>query len=154
MGLPHEFEKDIRLSFAGSELSVADCVERIRALKAVRSSMSSALSVVGAAPARGVSSTGPSRSFSGAQSVLCYFCNEVGHIRRFCPEKQQAAGKVVTCYFCEKPGHQKKDCHARKKWLASQDKGAAAVESGTNECLCIVSRPTASSTFRSPLERE
>ena len=139
VGLPHEFEKDIRLSFAGSELSVADCVERIRALKAVRSSMSSALSIAGAAPARGASSTGPSRSFSGAQSVLCYFCNEVGHIRRFCAKKQQVAGKVVTCYFCEKPGHQKKDCHARKKWLASQDKGAAAVESGTNECLCIVS---------------
>ena len=45
----------------------------------------------------------------------------------------------MTCYFCVKPGHQKKDWHARKKWLASQDKGAAAVDSGTNECLCIVS---------------
>ena len=42
------------------------------------------------------------------ETRTCFFCNERGHIVRFCPKKRKGGPKI--CYHCRKPGHIRPSC--------------------------------------------
>ena len=107
-GLPGDFARQIRLSFAGEDIKMSALIEKVKALCVSSSDANSARNVAGAA-------TGPDSS--SASSTLCHHYHEVGHIRRFCPKRKghhgSGSGMSVSravCFFCEKPGHFISEC--------------------------------------------
>ena len=171
-GLSRDFARSLRLSFAGKKLKVSECVEQVRALRTaeevfsqpapthsgdVSGALESGGGERGGRFGVGASSGGAGRNNSG---IVCHGCGEVGHIRRFCPNKAkgQTQGRTrsgpskppsqLTCYFCDKPGHLKTDCPERRAWLRSRGQPAASADTtgvGQNDsnkskepCLCTV----------------
>ena len=146
-GLPSDVCKQVRLAFAGKDMTISGCLEAVRAL----------LSVNGAP----LGMAGPSSTGSvAASNVVCHRCGETGHFRKACPKRSSSSSRSgtngggnrsgaqrgatgSTCFFCDKSGHMKKDCPARKQWLAQQDRMLAAAaqdQSATpKKCLCTVS---------------
>ena len=147
-GLPRDMSSQVRLSFAGKDLTLSGCLDAVRALVA----------------ARGVSS---STGTSAASNVVCHQCKEPGHIQRFCPKRVSSGDRSggsrphgsnragaarsdrgssrrfgeLTCFFCDQKGHKKEDCALRKQWLQGRDQAAAAptTEEPRDKCLCTVS---------------
>eukprot|EP00117_Sycon_ciliatum_P016048 scpid17635/ scgid15645/ Gag-Pol polyprotein; Matrix protein p10; p20; Capsid protein p25; Nucleocapsid protein p14; Protease p15; Reverse transcriptase/ribonuclease H p90; Integrase p46 len=143
-GLPSDFPKQVRLSFAGEEIKMAALLSKVRALR--QSDLPQAPSIAAAAAAPGSSTT--------KSSVMCHHCQEVGHIRRFCPKRQTRDGSRrsnVICSFCERPGHTRADCRDRTEWEASKKGKAAAVKDGgkqRNHVLCTMNQTTSGSLVR------
>ena len=132
-GLPSEFQKELRLSSAGKEFSVSECVDKVRALRAV--TLPTDRDIAAAAAGAGDRAQPPARSSKG----LCFQFGEPGHIGRDCPGRCGKGFQLwdIVCSFCEDRGHIKKDCEARKTWLASQKVSAAATsDQRSDECLC------------------
>ena len=107
-GLPGDFARQIRLSFAGEDIKMSALIEQVRALCVSSSDANSARNVAGA-------TTGPDSS--SASSTLYHHCHEVGHIRRLCLKRKghhgSGSGMSVSravCAFCEKPGHFISEC--------------------------------------------
>ncbi|XP_065182720.1 uncharacterized protein LOC135813558 [Sycon ciliatum] len=137
-GLPADYNRQVRLSLVGKDMSISDCVSIVRALRISDASggdsVSAAASSGGAATRSGPTST-KSHSQAGSSakpSGLCFKCGEPGHIRRNCPSRRAGGGgrsQPITCLFCDGAGHVKADCPERRDWLARKDRTAAAVES-------------------------
>ena len=70
---------------------------------------------------------------SQAGQMLCYFCRQLGHMRRDCPRRQESQGYgtpqsqssvrrvrvadqdgQMVCYHCQQPGHMRRDCPQRQ----------------------------------------
>ena len=138
-GLPRDISSQVRLAFAGKEMTISGCLDAVRALSATMSL--------------------PSRMGAvAASNIVCHHCRETGHIRKHCPKRKanaeqgsstasgerqekQGGAKELVCYFCDKKGHMKKDCLARKQWLSRQSAAAAQTVSEPQEkCICTVSR--------------
>ena len=154
-GLPAEYARQVRLAYADAEMTVSGCLGKVRALRSTESSSKQPNDAVGAASQRDT-----------PRSVLCYNCNEVGHVKRHCPRSKphssqhsgsgggqrhnnssssnsSARRSSVICFFCDQSGHVKKDCPARKQWLEStRASSAAASDAATtnitsDKCLCV-----------------
>ena len=141
-GLPFDYAKEIRLTSAGKELTVTDCVDKLRALSLVKS----------AGQPMGVSGAVMPGAGGKKSGVLCHHCGEPGHIRRNCPQRRSGthgngstkftgskssgqkvvARSDVACFFCEQKGHYQQDCELKKKWLREQAK------SGASSCGAVV----------------
>ena len=83
-GLPQGMAIQVRLAFAGKEMTVSGCSDAIRAIVVVQSAASAPVNV------------------SAAAAVVCHQCNEPGHIRRKCP-KRGGVPKGVPAITCS-PG--------------------------------------------------
>ena len=142
-GLPGDYAKEVRLSTAGRDLKISECIDKIRALN--QASKMKVRSVVGAAAV-------DSRRGDTPKST-CNNCGEPGHFWRNCPKRNGARGggswqkksRDIVCYFCEQRGHVKQDCEQRKKWLASQSKGMAGVtvQADKNKDACLATASSA-----------
>ena len=105
-----------RLSMAGKDLKVYECLDRIRALRTATDTRVGAVSAAATFVQDSVATLSPQ---------LCYHCGEPGHFKRHCPKlslagngtKQEHRRKDLFCHFCDKKGHVKKDCMLRQKWL-------------------------------------
>eukprot|EP00117_Sycon_ciliatum_P049442 scpid25853/ scgid35045/ len=135
-GLPADYNRQVRLSLVGKDMSISDCVSIVRALRI--SDASGGDSVSAAA--------------SSEPSGLCFKCGEPGHIRRNCPSRRAGGGgrsQPITCLFCDGAGHVKADCPERRDWLARKDRTAAAVGSAhpqparaeNDSCLVSLASP-------------
>ena len=161
VGLPSVMAQQVRLALAGKEKKVSGILELIRALQQVNSTDDVDL---GAATASFNScKIGPAAGTSGEtskRSVMCFRCNQIGHVRKNCPMKSSGSGDASrgdvssgssrpgqgasTCYFCDKPGHRKAECEERKAWLAQRSGKSAGCSTSTSEsasgasdkCLC------------------
>ena len=126
-GVPVDLAQQIRLSFAGKEMTVSGCADALRAL---------------------ISAKSPSRSVTAAAkhgSVVCHKCGETGHIRRNCPQQRppskppvKSGKKPIVCFFCDQEGHARVDCQERKAWQASRKVVAAASVPAEGKCLATV----------------
>ncbi|XP_065195680.1 uncharacterized protein LOC135827084 [Sycon ciliatum] len=150
-GLQPEFGRQLRMSLAGQELTIPACLERVRALRASETDAryTSRFS-------QSVSASASTSSYSGGvhrprSTVVCYNCNQPGHVQRNCPEfkkkqKPRFSGPVV-CHFCDQPGHAKPACPERRKWreakAAERVAAAGTSHSSSNKCLCAVSTEAA-----------
>ena len=158
-GLPQGTAIQVRLAFAGKEMTISGCSDAIRAIVVVQSAASAPVNV------------------SAAAAVVCHQCNEPGHIRRNCPKRgggqrggdyyssrgggyssrggggaSQMGGSAfggqrreLRCYFCEQKGHKQNEFQARKQWLASRNAvGAvsAAPSMNADRCLCVAGNST------------
>ena len=144
-GLTPEYSRQIRLTAAGKELKVSDCLESIRALRATE----------------GDSKPGVTAAAAGGgnvpRSVMCFICKQMGHVKKNCPQRRSgnsqsseqcgapSSGGVRVCHFCDQPGHFKRDCTLRKKWMESHSQPSAAAaeptRSAEDTCLCTVPSP-------------
>ena len=127
-GLPFEFARQIRLASADQRLSVSGCLAKIRALRATESDSAQCKPVAAAVAANSQSRDSQpvsSNVQSGKRSVICFRCNEVGHLRKNCPQKpsgqaasSHSSGRTSTlplvCHFCDKQGHKKSECPERR----------------------------------------
>ncbi|XP_065190928.1 uncharacterized protein LOC135821857 [Sycon ciliatum] len=151
-GLQPEFGRQLRMSLAGQELTIPACLERVRALRASETDAryTSRFS-------QSVSASASTSSYSGGvhrparSTVVCYNCNQPGHVQRNCPEfkkkqKPRFSGPVV-CHFCDQPGHAKPACPERRKWreakAAERVAAAGTSHSSSDKCLCAVSTEAA-----------
>ncbi|XP_065189595.1 uncharacterized protein LOC135820209 [Sycon ciliatum] len=150
-GLQPEFGRQLRMSLAGQELTIPACLERVRALRASETDAryTSRFS-------QSVSASASTSSYSGGvhrprSTVVCYNCNQPGHVQRNCPEfkkkqKPRFSGPVV-CHFCGRPGHAKPACPERRKWreakAAERVAAAGTSHSSSDKCLCAVSTEAA-----------
>ena len=120
-GLPAEFEKELRLSSAGQSMKISACVEKVRALSACTARRSGGWFVVMTATAASELSgqsanPGPAGKPSAMSSVLCFARKQVGHTRRFCPNKSNGSTPdPFVVFFCDNPGNAKKICPARQQ---------------------------------------
>lgn len=149
-GLPAAYGRQLRMGFAGKTPTVKEYVEMVRALRLSDACEDEGSAVAGAAMSRSGAGTGGASGSSGGSkgaSRLCYLCNEVGHIRKFCPKRKQS-GKSASgggdgsrlCYFCDKPGHTKSECQERKAWLAKKEVAGAVgpQQEPSDPCLCTL----------------
>ena len=141
-GVPVEVSQQVRLSFAGKDLTVSGCSDAVRAL------MAAAPGAVVAAASGGHRDRTPSTS----RSTMCFRCGEVGHVRRNCPQAKRGGVKSdrgakpesrkIVCFFCDKEGHTKADCRERKAWLASKKEAVACADEKSEDlCLCTIAVP-------------
>ena len=159
-GLSVEYARQIRMAFAGQEMTVVGCLDRICALRVSEDDASASRHSNGARP---VVAAPVSRQ------IVCYHCKESGHVKRNCPLRNQsevgsaaspgvsdgASGngssgatdnssganggskqKKIVRYFCDK-GHIKQNCPERKKWQQHNRSTTAALNVATPDpCLC------------------
>ena len=48
------------------------------------------------------------RNKKDKEEVTCFYCQQMGHMKRYCPKRQQATAK--KCFECGRLGHIAKDC--------------------------------------------
>ena len=96
-GLPAEIGKTLRLAHAADEHTISQLVSKARTMQA---------------------SNGVARAAAATTAMLCYNCNQVGHLRRNCPrlkrgdgqggndgsDKRSGGGTSVRCFKCGKVG--------------------------------------------------
>ena len=145
-GLPWEFQRQLRINC--SMESVSDCIEYVRRLRSAEGT-SRPKEPVGAAAA----------SSQRSRNVLCFRCNQAGHISRNCPANRSSGSSrshgngggrpALTCFFCDETGHVKPNCPEYKKWRQSRQQSdtswrakesevqAAAPERTPDPCLCV-----------------
>ncbi|XP_065177095.1 uncharacterized protein LOC135806835 [Sycon ciliatum] len=147
-GLSLDYGRQVRMASMESDLTVTKCVAKVRALRSTDDSCRKRASVSGA-----VAAAAPELRQS---SVLCFNCNEVGHVQRNCPHRRYQKGgrqqrgnekprpppkeqRPLMCFFCDQEGHMKRDCRLRRKFLASlaQSSAAAAEPVQSDRCLCM-----------------
>ena len=141
-GIPAHLSQQVRLSFAGNELTVGNCTDAVRELLRAMP-----LVDVGAAASNSFSDSDRPRLHAHA-SMMCFHCGEVGHIRRDRPRRSVGwnnaglntrSSSQTACFFCDRQGCSKMNCHERQAWLASKKGfGAAAGEGGKDPCFFIV----------------
>ena len=141
-----------RMSLAGQELMIPACLQRVRALRASETDARYTSRF-----RQSVSASSSASSYSGSvhrparSTVVCYSCNQPGHVQRNCPEfkkkqKSHFSGPVL-CHFCDQHGHAKPACPERKKWqdakAAECVAAAGTSQSSSDNCLCAVSTEAA-----------
>ena len=134
-GLPPSFACQVRMSLIGQTASLSNCIERVRILRlAERDSAASkprnVAAATGMAPRR-------SSGRSSGKSVLCYNCEEVGHVKKNCPKLRK---RTLKCFICDEPGHIRGDCPEWREFQRSRSaKGKVAAvnseSSSTHKCL-------------------
>ena len=138
VGLPSRYADQLRLSIAAAsgQMTVAAVAEQARALCACLDSGKELLASAAAA----------------SQSVVCFECQEVGHLQRDCPKlRQQKTAKStrkIQCYKCKEFGHIKRKCPQateHKSTGATSStvcaKSDAADKGGhTHACLSVTTR--------------
>ena len=138
-GLPTEVGKTVRLANAADLHTISQLVSKARTMQ---------------------SSGGVERAAAATSpSVLCYHCNQVGHLQRNCPcrgggamgnsggggggDRDRCSGP--QCFKCNQLGHLRKNCPKAKKGVSGGSGGksstaAAAVsrQDRTGTCLALV----------------
>ena len=153
-GLPRDYARQLRVS--GKTATIGECVSFVRGLRSADAATRAPAAVAawtdssGVANAIGSSHKGAgSVSSNSKKSVMCYNCNEVGHIARKCPNKSGNgptnlhSNSSVTCHFCDRKGHIMKNCPEVLELKKSRAGKAAAVASEESTsggaCLCAPS---------------
>ena len=85
-GLPKNYAKELRLSFAGKEKTVSGCLELVRALREGDYDEGQAMVAAAAAAAGSGGGYRTGRLFLSA--VVCHHCRKTGHIQKHCPKRQ------------------------------------------------------------------
>ena len=138
-GLPTEVGKTLRLAHAADPHTISQLVSKARTMQ---------------------SSGGVERAAAAiSPSVLCYHCNQVGHLQRNCPRRGGGATgnsggggggdrdrrSGPRCFKCNQLGHIRRNCPKAKKGTSGGGGGksstaAAAVSSQdrTGTCLALV----------------
>ena len=138
-GLPTEVGKTLRLAHAADPHTISQLVSKARTMQ---------------------SSGGVERAAAAiCPSVLCYHCNQVGHLQRNCPRRGGGATgnsggggggdrdrrSGPRCFKCNQLGHTRRNCPKAKKGTSGGGGGksstaAAAVSSQdrTGTCLALV----------------
>jgi len=134
-GLPADFARQLRLS--GKTNTIHECVDFVRMLRSAERAFGQTTSETTAAvrsfvPGAALHSNDQAGS---RRSVLCFRCNETGHIARYCPSSQRLQ-TTVQCYFCEEEGHVMRDCvefnESKRQRKMKKERAAAAITTERN----------------------
>ena len=133
-GLSVEFARQLCMAFAGQDMMVFRCLDRIRALRVSETDSTFRQRAVAVAE-------------SGPKSIVYFNSNQTGHIKKNCPQCKQTGGssgstgsstgngggskKKLVCFFCDAEGHTKQDCPEWRQLLQQKRSTAAAVCSST-----------------------
>ena len=82
-------------------------------------------------------SRSPSRNSRG--EILCFYCQESGHIKKNCQlfEKERATG--IVCFKCQEPGHKRPTCPLLKdeKKITSVENTDKSEKGKTTDIVCF-----------------
>lgn len=118
-GLPEAARHTLRAGCRMESLTLAELVERARALMAENAVAAAAVAAAAAAAA-------PARSRQTAASFRCYRCGRAGHFARDCRTERRAD---IICFRCDQPGHAAARCPERVPGNASGEAVSAPTSS-------------------------
>ena len=69
--------------------------------------------------------------------IVCYNCQQEGHIAPYCPNTRAHQDYVPLCWLCSGEGHEEKDCPTRQV-TTNQDKGKQKIDEGVGTSTNLV----------------
>lgn len=102
-GLPAGAKQLLRATSNMASLPLSDLVDRARTIMKDDSAVREPVVAAAQAPPSG---DGPSQRPNSRGEIVCYRCNERGHMARNCRRRST----TTRCYRCNKTGHMVRDC--------------------------------------------